>query len=200
MERMELWWEGEGTLFPRERQRQEDSVKTCNVFNVFSWLPRNRAHYPSKCGCCFLLFPAGTLADSPSCFLADSQSLPLTLCQANGWQPLWTVICFAGRAAGEGLFFSKSEETRGGQPDLEASGHCLQQGRTQIRNPDWCVALRAAFSGPKHLLALLLPSRISEGLRLSENLFTRLLSLLKLDTLRGVILISLKTLMEIFKH
>ncbi len=46
-----------GYLFPRERQWQEDAVKTCNAFNVFSGLPCNWAHYPSKCGCCFLLSP-----------------------------------------------------------------------------------------------------------------------------------------------
>lgn len=104
----ELWRRGECTSLPWEGQRQEDSEKTCNAFDVFSWLPRLRAHYPSKCGCCSPLSPMGPLADSPSCFLADSQSLPLTLCQANGWWPLWPVICFTRRGSGEGLFFSKS--------------------------------------------------------------------------------------------
>lgn len=47
----------------------------------------------------FPSFPSGLLADSPSCFLADLQALPLTLCQANSWQPLWTVICSGGWAA-----------------------------------------------------------------------------------------------------
>lgn len=80
----------------------------------------------------WLLFPSvpsGSLADSPSCFLADLQSLPLTLCQANGWQPLWTVICFGGRAARKWFFINSSTETMGKQPDLEAWGHCLLQGR-----------------------------------------------------------------------
>lgn len=88
MRRDMLMMEGESIPFPQRETVTRRCCKNMQCLQCFLLAALQPSSLPFQMWLLFPSFLSGSLADSASCFLADSQLLSLTLCQANGWRPL----------------------------------------------------------------------------------------------------------------